>query len=271
MAEGVEFLHALAQALAAVALYPPRHATRQRALDNTFQRLLDLFAVNKQPIFSFLGDEVVLGKQPLREMRDWEWSSRLAGIGMQRLEFDSSIPISLEELDALLDDIVGRLTLRPTDSSEARQERATGIRFGAVGVGDESAAEVEEEVPTATIAFNLKDEADAVVWVHDVLRDGGELPLMEAEAVVRSLTVAIHGDQQMMLPLLQLRQFDEYTTTHSLNVSVLSMGLAEWLGLGGRDVRVVGVAGLLHDLGKVTIPKEILTKPGGSTTESGKS
>ena len=263
MAEGVEFLHALAQALAAVALYPPRHATRQRALDNTFQRLLDLFAVNKQPIFSFLGDEVVLGKQPLREMRDWEWSSRLAGIGMQRLEFDSSIPISLEELDALLDDIVGRLTLRPTDSSEARQERATGIRFGAVGVGDESAAEVEEEVPTATIAFNLKDEADAVVWVHDVLRDGGELPLMEAEAVVRSLTVAIHGDQQMMLPLLQLRQFDEYTTTHSLNVSVLSMGLAEWLGLGGRDVRVVGVAGLLHDLGKVTIPKEILTKPGG--------
>ena len=196
-------------------------------------------------------------------MRDWEWSSRLAGIGMQRLEFDSSIPISLEELDALLDDIVGRLTLRPTDSSEARQERATGIRFGAVGVGDESAAEVEEEVPTATIAFNLKDEADAVVWVHDVLRDGGELPLMEAEAVVRSLTVAIHGDQQMMLPLLQLRQFDEYTTTHSLNVSVLSMGLAEWLGLGGRDVRVVGVAGLLHDLGKVTIPKEILTKPGG--------
>ena len=95
-----------------------------------------------------------------------------------------------------------------------------------------------------------------------MLRDGGELPLMEAEAVVRLLTVAMHGDQQMMLPLLQLRQFDEYTTTHSLNVSVLSMGLAEWLGLGGRDVRAVGVAGLLHDLGKVTIPKEILNKPG---------
>jgi putative nucleotidyltransferase with HDIG domain len=85
---------------------------------------------------------------------------------------------------------------------------------------------------------------------------------MEAEAVVRSLTVAMHDDRQMMLPLLQLRQFDEYTTTHSLNVSVLSMGLAEWLGLGGRDVRAVGVAGLLHDLGKVTIPKEILNKPG---------
>ena len=229
MAEAVEFLHALAQALATVALYPAGHARRQRALDDAYQRLLDLLAVNKRPIFSFLGDEVVLGKQPLREMRDWEWSSRLAGIGMQRLEFDSSVPISLEELDALLDDMVSRLTLRPTDSSEARQERATGIRFGAVGVGDESEAEVKE-VPTATITFSLKDEAETVDWVHNELRAGGGLPLMEAEAVVRSLTVAMHGDQQMMLPLLQLRQFDEYTTTHSMNVSVLSMGLAEWLG-----------------------------------------
>jgi putative nucleotidyltransferase with HDIG domain len=151
------------------------------------------------------------------------------------------------------------------DSSSARQERLTGIRFGAVGVGDEGSREEapeEEEVVTAANAFSLTEEAEAVVWVHDVLRDGGELPLMEAEAVVRSLTVAMHDDRQMMLPLLQLRQFDEYTTTHSLNVSVLSMGLAEWLGLGGRDVRAVGVAGLLHDLGKVTIPKEILNKPG---------
>ena len=265
VAEGVEFLHALAQALAVVALYPPRHATRQGALDSTYQRLLDLFAVNERPIFSFLGDEVVLGKQALRELRDWEWSSRLAGIGMQRLEFDSSIPISLEELDALLDEIVARLTPGRTASSAARQEKVTGIRFGAVGVGDEGAPEEDsekEEVATATPAFSLEEEAAAVVWVHDVLRDGGELPLMEAEAVVRSLTVAMHGDRQMMLPLLQLRQFDEYTTTHSLNVSVLSMGLAEWLGLGGRDVRLVGVAGLLHDLGKVTIPKEILNKPG---------
>ncbi len=264
MAEAVEFLHALAQALAVVALYPPNHATRRGALDNVYQRLLDLFSVDKRPIFSFLGDEVVLGKQPLRELRDWEWSSRLAGIGMQRLEFDSSIPISVEELDALLDDIVARLTLRPTASSSARQERLTGIRFGAVGVGDEGSPEEpeEEEVMTATSGFSLTEEAEAVVWVHDVLRDGGELPLMEAEAVVRSLTVAMHGDRQMMLPLLQLRQFDEYTTTHSLNVSVLSMGLAEWLGLGGRDVLAVGVAGLLHDLGKVTIPKEILNKPG---------
>jgi putative nucleotidyltransferase with HDIG domain len=88
------------------------------------------------------------------------------------------------------------------------------------------------------------------------------LPLLEAEAVVRSLSVAMHGEQQIMVPLLRLRDFDEYTTTHSMNVSVLTMALAEWLGMGPRDVRAFGVAGLLHDLGKVKVPKEILNKSG---------
>jgi putative nucleotidyltransferase with HDIG domain len=91
--------------------------------------------------------------------------------------------------------------------------------------------------------------------------------LIEAEAVVRSLSVAMHGDSEIVIPLLQLKEFDQYTTTHSLNVSVLTMALAEFLGMGPRDVRGFGVAGLLHDLGKVRIPKDILTKPGKLTDE----
>jgi putative nucleotidyltransferase with HDIG domain len=66
---------------------------------------------------------------------------------------------------------------------------------------------------------------------------------------------------------LQLKEFDQYTTTHSLNVSVLAMALAEFIGLGPKDVRGFGVAGLLHDLGKVRIPLEVLTKPGKLTDE----
>src|SRR5262249_54947566 len=56
-------------------------------------------------------------------------------------------------------------------------------------------------------------------------------------------------------------------TTHSLNVSVLSMALAEFLGMGPADVRAFGVAGLLHDLGKVRIPIEVLTKTGKLTPD----
>jgi putative nucleotidyltransferase with HDIG domain len=85
--------------------------------------------------------------------------------------------------------------------------------------------------------------------------------------VVRGLSAAMHGDQKLILPLLKLRQFDEYTTTHSINVSVLVMGIAEWMGMGAQDVRAFGVAGLLHDLGKVKIPKDILNKAGKLTAE----
>jgi putative nucleotidyltransferase with HDIG domain len=72
----------------------------------------------------------------------------------------------------------------------------------------------------------------------------------------------MHGDSRMLLPLLKLKEFDQYTTTHSLNVAVLSMGLAESLGCRPKEIRAIGVAGLLHDIGKIRIPLEVLTKPG---------
>jgi putative nucleotidyltransferase with HDIG domain len=82
--------------------------------------------------------------------------------------------------------------------------------------------------------------------------------------------MAMHGDQEMILPLLQLREFDEYTTTHSLNVSVLTMALAEFLDMSPQDVRTFGIAGLLHDLGKVNVPTDILNKPGKLTDDERK-
>jgi putative nucleotidyltransferase with HDIG domain len=85
---------------------------------------------------------------------------------------------------------------------------------------------------------------------------------MEAEAVVRSLSVAMQAERHMVVPLLQLKEFDQYTTTHALNVAVLSMALAQALGVPKRHVRAIGVAGLLHDIGKIRIPLEVLTKPG---------
>src|ERR1700737_4152757 len=79
--------------------------------------------------------------------------------------------------------------------------------------------------------------------------------------------MALHGGSEMILPLLQLKEFDEYPTTHSLNVSVLTMALAESLGLATEDVRTFGIAGLLHDLGKVNVPTDILNKPGKLTEQ----
>jgi putative nucleotidyltransferase with HDIG domain len=199
----------------------------------------------------------------VRELKDWDWAGRLANAGVQRLEFEDAV--TREEFEEFLEEVQARLTLSFIDTTESRPGRRNSIRFGAVGIRGETASLREEVLPTATINYTLGEEADAIRWLHNEVSASGELPLIEAEAVVRSLSVAMHGDSQIVIPLLKLKEFDQYTTTHSLNVSVLTMALAEFLGMGPRDVRGFGVAGLLHDLGKVRIPKEILTKPGKLT------
>src|SRR5262245_13280693 len=136
--------------------------------------------------------------------------------------------------------------------------RESRIKFGSVGVK----GEVESNLQTATVNYSLGVEAETVRWLHDEVKKHNILHLGEAEAIVRSLTVAMHSDRQMLIPLLKLREFDQYTTTHALNVSVLTMALAEFIGLSPRDVRAFGVAGLLHDIGKTRVPIDILTKPG---------
>src|SRR5215204_3255039 len=111
-------------------------------------------------------------------------------------------------------------------------------------------------------SYSLREEKETVDWPHQEIQGGAKLPMVEADAVVRSLSIAMHAEQAMVLPLLELKEFDQYTTTHSMNVSVLAMALGEHLELGGATVRALGVAGLLHDLGKTCIPRDILIKPG---------
>jgi putative nucleotidyltransferase with HDIG domain len=263
MSDPARFLNAFAQALAAMALYRDGHPARERAVDVAYQQIHDLQSDTAHPLFTFLGDEVVFGQHPLRELKAWDWGKRLAEAGIQRLEFEDQV--SREDFEGFLDEVLARLTLSAI-STEARQMRRSSIRFGAVGLKGETET-ASAPLPTATIAFSFTEEVETLRWLQREVQAKGAVPLTEAEAVVRSLAVAMHSGRQVMLPLLQLKEFDQYTTTHSMNVAVLSMALAEFLGLSATDVRTFGIAGLLHDIGKVKIPLEVLTKPGRLTEE----
>ena len=271
MSEPVRFLTSFAQAVATMALYGPSHPARTRAVDASYRILRDLQVHDARPEFSFLGDEVVYGQHPLREMRDWEWAARLAAAGVQRLEFAADV--TRDDFETFLEGIVSQLALPMLDGAQLRAAGSRGsgaIRFGALGIRGENRLTSfvpNVSLPPARRTYELTEEVATVEWMHEQVSERAQLPLLEAESVVRSLAVAMHGDQEMLLPLLSLREFDEYTTTHSLNVSVLTMALAEAMGMGARDVRAFGVAGLLHDLGKTRIPLEVLNKPGKLTDE----
>jgi putative nucleotidyltransferase with HDIG domain len=264
MSDPARFLTSFAQALAAMTLYRDGHPARAKAVDAAYQELHDLQADTARPLFTFLGDEVVYGRLPLRELKEWDWGRRLAEAGIQRLEFEDAV--SRDDFEGFLDEVLARITLSMIDTSESRQMRRSSIRFGAVGLRGETDV-APQPLPTATISFSLGEEADTMRWLQREVQTTGTVPLGEAEAVVRSLAVAMHGGRQIVLPLLQLKEFDQYTTTHSMNVSVLTMALAEFQGLSARDVRAFGIAGLLHDVGKTKIPIEVLTKPGKLTDE----
>jgi putative nucleotidyltransferase with HDIG domain len=268
MSDPVRFLVSFGQAVSTMALYNDGHPARERAVDRSFRCLRDLQQFDPLPSFSFLGEETIYQETALRELGDWEWGTRLAQAGVQRMELDTNV--TREEYEEFLEEMMARITLSFIDSAEARPGRPAGIKVGTLGIrGDTKKLEesFQAEVPVATISYALGEEAASIQSMHREVQDRGKLPLAEAEAVVRSLSMAMHGDTEMILPLLQLREFDEYTTTHSLNVSVLTMALAESLGLAQQDVRTFGIAGLLHDLGKVNVPQEILNKPGKLTEE----
>ena len=268
MSDPVRFLVSFGQAVSTMALYNDGHPARERAVDRSYRCLRDLQQHDPLPRFSFLGEETIYQETALRDLGDWEWGTRLAQAGVQRMELDQNV--TREAYEEFLEEMMARITLSFIDSAEARPTRPSGIKIGTLGIRGDSRVLPETlaaELQVARLSYSLGEEAASIQSMHKEVQDRGKLPLAEAEAVVRSLSMAMHGDQEMILPLLQLKEFDEYTTTHSLNVSVLTMALAESLGLAQQDVRTFGIAGLLHDLGKVSIPREILNKPGKLSEE----
>jgi putative nucleotidyltransferase with HDIG domain len=264
MSDAVRFLTGLTQALSASVLYGEDHPVYRRAADAAYRQLQDLQKAEGTRLdFSLLDGEVVFRERVVHELRAWEWTPRLAEAGIERIEVTGEA--GSDEFEEFLDLMAGRLAGRPFDSSAVRHVGNGSLRFGHVSVHREHSTAPAVASVLATLDYGLREECQAIHWVHDEVSRSGRLPLLEAEVIVQSLSVAMHAERATVLPLLRLKEFDQYTTTHSMNVSVLTMALAEALELGSAQVRAVGVAGLLHDVGKVRVPREVLLKPGKLT------
>jgi putative nucleotidyltransferase with HDIG domain len=79
--------------------------------------------------------------------------------------------------------------------------------------------------------------------------------------MIDGLAQAVAQNRSALLALTTLKNYDNYTFTHMVNVSILTMGQARGLGIDGALLREFGLAALMHDIGKVRTPLEILNKP----------
>ncbi len=235
---------------------------RKQAADQIEAALVMLLRLNTFPTFHFRDGEVEYEGELLDELRDWPWALRLPEAGVHRM--DVTPGTTREDLEGFADEVVARVYLKERGASVHELHGQAGIRFSEV---DHSEEEIVETVIARPLEFDLSSEAEAVDWLNSEVMERGVVPAQEASAVVHLLSVAMHSEREVVVPLVALKSVDQYTTTHSINVSCLSMALAEHLRYASVDVKAIGEAALLHDVGKTKIPLEVLNKE-GKLTES---
>jgi len=113
---------------------------------------------------------------------------------------------------------------------------------------------------------NLLLKENSKVIIKDILHDprSGE-KIKKVENLVGELVENIIEDPESIYSLVFLKGYDYYTYTHSVNVGVLSVGLAVQIGLDKERIRRLGLGAILHDIGKTQIPHEIVNKQGKLT------
>jgi HD-GYP domain-containing protein (c-di-GMP phosphodiesterase class II) len=132
-------------------------------------------------------------------------------------------------------------------------------------VSDEIIDSVHDAATTAPLDTTpvdplFREELDTVIWFQQEVREGRRLPITEADAVAHSLYVALQHSAQSQLPQLPLADMSKYVAVHACNVSLLGMALGEHVGLDGGEVRDLGMAALLHDIGMARMPVSVLAK-----------
>jgi HD-GYP domain-containing protein (c-di-GMP phosphodiesterase class II) len=99
------------------------------------------------------------------------------------------------------------------------------------------------------------------------VRMGQSPNLKKIKRVVQGIVDQILNEETSLMGLTTLRDYDEYTFTHSVNVCIFSVALGRKLGLGRRQLCDLGIAALMHDIGKSRVPLEVLNKTGALTDE----
>lgn len=133
--------------------------------------------------------------------------------------------------------------------------------------------QIHEPIDPARLAaenarrFAVEYERDAgkTKKMFEDISSGKKLNKEEADTIAASVLGKSGNNRYIIDSIMKVRNVDEYTYYHSINVSLLCLMMGKWLKLGENDITNLTLAGLLHDIGKTKIPPEILNKPGKLT------
>ncbi len=254
-----------AAAVRGAQLYAPGHPLVQRSLVALAEAVSQLLADQPSIAIGIIGHEIVVADTPLPKAAEnyAELIRRLQALGVERVAFERGVtPDALATLVLAL--------AHPEAPPGAPGPGALPADLGAtlqslphIKVGRISLDE-RIETTAADVATIRRLYADAVV-VAETLWDSttqeGQPDANAAREMVDNLAQAVAQNRTALVALTALKEYDNYTFTHMVNVSILTMAQARALSIEGTLLREFGMAALMHDIGKVRTPLEILHKP----------
>jgi putative nucleotidyltransferase with HDIG domain len=257
-----DLVRRLSAAVRAGELYAPNHPLTSKSLDT----LIAVTSKNLQNVESavvgFLGNDVVVN-----DVRLGKFSAQLVGFvrdmrerEIEKITFNQGV--TRDDLRTLIDLMRDRASAVPlTDRLASR-----GVRRIAIGRIALDADDGEHGgIIVARKVYNTAVETAETLW--DQAKAGDKPDPNAARQIIESLAKAVTQDRTSLMALTALKRYDNYTFTHMVNVSVLAMSQARALNLDGALLREFGFAALMHDIGKVNTPLEVLNKPGQLSKE----
>ncbi len=254
-----EFIRHLLSATANASLYGMGHPQVVRLSAHAFDSICLLLESRPEITLLVVEHELVIDGRPQELslfLNRFTHILKTRGIGTLKLVAG----ITKNEVDAL----IGGLARQQLDDGAQTMTSTDHIRLGKVDFrvtgasGD--AASGSPHKTGLSLPDMPREELASFMEIYETVRKKHTLQINGVYDVVSGFIDVFRKEGKPLLAMASLRDTDEYTFTHSTNVCVLNLAQAMALGIDGQLLNDIGVAAMLHDIGKLFIPEEILTK-----------
>jgi putative nucleotidyltransferase with HDIG domain len=257
-----DLVRRLAAALRGTELYSPTHPLVQRGIDALSAAASEALAAAPSIVIAFIGDEVVVDAVRLPR-----GAATLVGFARDLRERDIekvtfTRGLTRDELRGL----TAALSERTSQTPLPDRLTARGIRHVTLGrVVIEEVSDDQAGIAAAQRIYGTAVETAETLW--QAAKAGDQPDAGAARKIIDGLARLVTQDRTSLMALTALKKYDNYTFTHMVNVSALAMAQARALNVDGALLREFGFAALMHDIGKVHTPLEVLNKPDKLTKE----
>jgi putative nucleotidyltransferase with HDIG domain len=245
-------------------LYAADHPLVARNMAGLVSVLAALHQQQPSVAVGIVGNDLVVADTPMHKLSATmtEFIRKLKDNRVERIAFERGV--RQEELVALVQNL-SRLGGKAAADGD-RDLSSAHIRVGRLKSDDTKKQEgiASDIAAIRQLYSNAVASAELVV---DSAETEGMPDTPAALQTVEGLADAVTQNRTALMALTAMRSYDNYTFTHMVNVSILAMAQARALGIEGKLLREFGMSALMHDIGKVRTPKEILNKPGKLTDE----